>query len=1483
MSQFWKQQFTFGLVIFVCSFLLLAPKSALSATQNISFNCSANSFQAPSVPGDILVITLTAACKTQNTNYGTNVTLNSIVSSTGVSKTIATSTLYSVGDVFTYTVGTAVGTNTNAGFSNTAGSSYYGVYAATPSIPNVTAISPTSGSANGGTSVTITSSSSRSFQTLGTGGAWVSVVTDVTIGGVAVQSYSVTSDTTLTAVTPAGSVGTASVVVTNTVGSNSANTLYTYVEPPTATSNSPAAQNLTLTGAMTNITPLTGSGGTAPLTYYVSSGTLPSGISLNATTGVISGTPTATYSTANVVIAVKDANNIPASTTSSVSFTVAARPTRTASDTTSRTLAVGLPISSFTPITGTGGTAPLNYFISSGTLPSGLTLNSTTGLVSGTPTAIYSAASVVFGVKDANNITPSSSSTSSVSFTVNKGSQTISYTSSAPSSATVGGDTYTPVATSTSGLALTLTIDATSTTVCSITGGVVTLIGSGTCKINANQSGNVDYNAAAQVQQSFTVSARPTATASTTAQSLTAGTAMTSFTPLTGSGGVSPLTYYISSGTLPAGLSLSSSTGAVTGTPSGAFAASNIVFAVKDVNNSVATTTSTVSFTVNLVTPVLSGFSLSSNNLVFGSSAPTITAPTSASSGAITYSSSNLGVATVSGSTITIVGVGTTTLTATQAANGNYDTANTTATLTITASTDANLSGMTLSSGALTPTFASSTFAYTQSVANGVSSITVTPTVNQANATVTVNGTAVTSGSASGSISLNVGTNTITTVVTAQDGTTTQTYTTTVTRAAAASTDANLSGLTLSSGAITPTFASSTINYTQSVAYGVSSITVTPTINQANATVTVNGTAVTSGSASGSISLSVGTNTITTVVTAQDGTTTKTYTTTVTRAAASTDATLSGMTLSSGALTPTFASSTFAYTQSVANAVSSITVTPTVNQANATVTVNGTAVTSGSASGSISLSVGTNTITTVVTAQDGTTTQTYTTTVTRAAALISQASFSVTASPNALNATTTTSALSTTGGSGTGSVTYAMTSGTCTLSGSTVTAGTANETCTVTATKAADSTYLAATATVNITVSRRASLASAATDPSVARMQAVQLAQSKLFVQNQIENVTSHLDNYRHSFKLMPSRMGITINTPSLGPMSPVFYKVKDAWAGNTALANDPSMQKVGMKDATPTTMGEKIYNDYVKHEPIDEQTHNEEAPAAFERTQGSYSLWSTGSVDTGLFKTGDNNDQSNKFRLNGLTFGLDYKLGPRAIMGAALGLSQGSSKAQELDGSVKSNQQSVKGYGLLGFGDGWVVDGLLGQSRHSFTGDRTTSGGAATLGMSRNGDSTFASSSIRKIVSYRSFRLALFVRQDITHIRLNPYNETGAADYALGYDKAKYTATATSAGLHLLSDFYLDRGKLTTSAKLSANRMRTSSISQDIYYADSGIAGGIYTLQQSSSQQNLPSLSLGISYTNKAGDGIDFGWIGAIGSNQNKLNGLRLGLRFAM
>jgi CSLREA domain-containing protein len=310
-------------------------------------------------------------------------------------------------------------------------------------------------------------------------------------------------------------------------------------------------------------------------------------------------------------------------------------------------------------------------------------------------------------------------------------------------------------------------------------------------------------------------------------------------------------------------------------------------------------------------------------------------------------------------------------------------------------SNNASLSNLTISSGTLTPTFATATLAYSDAVTNATTTVTVTPTVADATATVQVNGTTVTSGSPSGAINLNVGMNPVTVLVTAQDGTTTQTYTIAVNRAGALSNNASLSGLTISSGSLVPVFASTTLVYTDAVANATTSVTVTPTVADPTATVKVNGTAVTSGSASAAINLNVGMNAVSVLVTAQDGTTTQTYTITVNRAGAlSNNASLSSLTISSGTLTPAFATATLAYTDAVTNATTSVTVTPTVADATATVKVNGTTVTSGTASGAINLNVGANVVTVLVTAQDGTTTQTYTITVNRAGALSNNASLS---------------------------------------------------------------------------------------------------------------------------------------------------------------------------------------------------------------------------------------------------------------------------------------------------------------------------------------------------------------------------------------------------------------------------------------------------------------------------------------------------------
>jgi hypothetical protein len=205
---------------------------------------------------------------------------------------------------------------------------------------------------------------------------------------------------------------------------------------------------------------------------------------------------------------------------------------------------------------------------------------------------------------------------------------------------------------------------------------------------------------------------------------------------------------------------------------------------------------------------------------------------------------------------------------------------------------------------------------------------------------------------------------------------------------AAPSGNATLSALSLSEGTLTPAFSSGTNSYTASVPNATSSVTVTATRAEANATlaVQVNGggySALTSGSPSSALALVIGSNTVDVRVTAQDGTTTTTYTTTITRR--SSVATLSSLTTSTGAFTPTFASDTTSYAMLVPNTTTALTVTPTVTQTSATVTVNTASVSSGSPSGLISLNVGSNITTVTVTAEDTSFTTTYTLTVTRAA------------------------------------------------------------------------------------------------------------------------------------------------------------------------------------------------------------------------------------------------------------------------------------------------------------------------------------------------------------------------------------------------------------------------------------------------------------------------------------------------------------------
>ncbi len=306
-------------------------------------------------------------------------------------------------------------------------------------------------------------------------------------------------------------------------------------------------------------------------------------------------------------------------------------------------------------------------------------------------------------------------------------------------------------------------------------------------------------------------------------------------------------------------------------------------------------------------------------------------------------------------------------------------------TVVVTRGSIATLSNLSLSNTSISPAFAPATTSYSASVGNLVRSktITVTPTLTDPAASVTVNGIAVASGTASSPIYLNVGANTISVAVTAADGSAMQTYTITVTRAA--SIDANLASISPGTGPLTPAFDPNTTIYTISVKNAVSSMTVKAIVDDANATMTVNGVTLASGTTSQPAALAEGASTTITIkVTAENTGVKQTYTITVTRAP-SPNASLAAIGPSITPLTPSFSPATTSYTLSTGNATASMTLKPTAGDVNATITVNGTSVSQGTLSQGIALAEGTaTTVNVTVTAQDGTTSKTYTLNVTRA-------------------------------------------------------------------------------------------------------------------------------------------------------------------------------------------------------------------------------------------------------------------------------------------------------------------------------------------------------------------------------------------------------------------------------------------------------------------------------------------------------------------
>jgi hypothetical protein len=129
---------------------------------------------------------------------------------------------------------------------------------------------------------------------------------------------------------------------------------------------------------------------------------LPAGLTLNASTGVVTGTPTVTLVATTFTVTASDGT---ASATATISLTItSASTTATAVTPTNQTLNgfIGVPIAATSAITAPAVTGTKVFSITPA-LPAGLSLNGANGVVSGTPTALQSVRDHIITVADGVN------------------------------------------------------------------------------------------------------------------------------------------------------------------------------------------------------------------------------------------------------------------------------------------------------------------------------------------------------------------------------------------------------------------------------------------------------------------------------------------------------------------------------------------------------------------------------------------------------------------------------------------------------------------------------------------------------------------------------------------------------------------------------------------------------------------------------------------------------------------------------------------------------------------------------------------------------------------------------------------------------------------------------------------------------------------------------------------------------------------------
>ena len=477
-----------------------------------------------------------------------------------------------------------------------------------------------------------------------------------------------------------------------------------------------------------------------------------------------------------------------------------------------------------------------------------------------------------------------------------------------------------------------------------------------------------------------------------------------------------------------------------------------------------------------------------------------------------------------------------------------------------------------------------------------------------------------------------------------------------------------------------------------------------------------------------------------------------------------------------GALEPSFNSSTLAYTLGVGHEVEAITMTPTAADTKASIRVDGQAVVSGTASQPIALAVGSSTVETIVTAEDGTTALTYSVTVTRAAPVRPDPSL----------------------------------------------------------------------------------------DPEVIGLIGAQVGTATRFAQTQMSNFRSRLEQLHHEGDRRASSMNVRLGITQADPASAAEQDI-DRLVADSHAAVMPGMPASG-SDGAPMPGGAR--------------TRDEGAASPFAGPDlGPFAVWSGGFVNFGERESGG---LDLGHTMVGVSGGIDYRFSEQFIGGVGIGYGRDRTEIGANGTESRASAFSAALYGSYKPKDNLFIDGLLGGGWMDFDSTRFITGNGGFATGNRSGKQIFGSLTAAYEFRDESWLISPYGTVAYSRSWLDGFTEVAGDIYGLTYGDQTIDTLAGVLGIRANYAFEMDWGVLTPGIRLEYTHDFAGSSRASIGYSDLGTLP--YTLEDEGSSRD--HLAIGIGLDAQIGDAwnLGFDYRTAFGTNagsQDHTLAVRLGMQF--